>query len=145
VTIGTMSPRARNAFAPLGESLGELLKLGALLLFGALLGASFLVEVGVRGWAFAALALAVARPLSIELALFRSGLGVPERLVAGWFGPKGFASVVYGLLVAHAGLERGPVLLHAIGATVVLSIIAHSSTDVPVARWFRRRAPERPA
>ncbi len=145
VTIGTVSPRARRAFAPLGESLGELLKLGALLLFGALLTGGFLVGVGVRGWIFAALALLLARPLALGIALLRTEVAWRERLVAGWFGPKGFASVVYGLLVVHGGLERAPLLMRLIGATILLSIVAHSSTDVPVERWYRKRAAAAPS
>ncbi len=56
-----------------------------------------------------------------------------ERLLAGWFGPKGFASVVYGLLILQAGV---PHLAHLVGMAVTASIVVFSSTDILVGRWF---------
>lgn len=59
-----------------------------------------------------------------------------EKLVAAWFGPKGFASVVYGLLVLQAGIPQGQEAYTLIAVCIAFSIIAHSSTDVPIARLF---------
>jgi NhaP-type Na+/H+ or K+/H+ antiporter len=53
-----------------------------------------------------------------------------------WFGPKGFASVVYGLLVLESGIELSDEVFHLVALVIVLSILAHSSTDVIVARQF---------
>jgi NhaP-type Na+/H+ and K+/H+ antiporter len=47
-----------------------------------------------------------------------------------WFGFKGFASVVYGLLVLESGIEASDMLFHLIA--FVISIIARSSTDVAI-------------
>jgi NhaP-type Na+/H+ or K+/H+ antiporter len=143
-TVGTISPRGRDRFAPLGGQLVELLKLAALMLLGTVLSGHFIAEVGWRGWFFALLALAAVRPCALALALLGSSLPWRDRLVAGWFGPKGFASVVYGLLVARAHLPDGQLLVHVIGATILLSIVAHSSTDVPVTRWYAEGEEERP-
>jgi NhaP-type Na+/H+ or K+/H+ antiporter len=55
-----------------------------------------------------------------------------------WFGPKGFASVVYGLLVLEAGIPAADEVFHLVALTIVISIIAHSSTDIVVARVFER-------
>ena len=53
-----------------------------------------------------------------------------------WFGPKGFASVVYGLLVLDSGITAADEIFHLVALTIVLSILLHSSTDVVVARAF---------
>jgi NhaP-type Na+/H+ or K+/H+ antiporter len=53
-----------------------------------------------------------------------------------WFGPKGFASVVYGLLVLNSGIPAADEIFHLVALTITLSIIAHSSSDVLVARQF---------
>lgn len=120
---------------PLGEGISELLKLGALFLFGALITPDFFRDVGWSGLLFVAALLLVVRPASLTVSLLGSGLGWPERLAAAWFGPRGFASVVYGLLVLRAvGGERGAYLFHVIAVTVVASIVLHSSSDVLVAR-----------
>ncbi|MGN6643070.1 MAG: cation:proton antiporter, partial [Verrucomicrobiota bacterium] len=62
----------------------------------------------------------------------------PERFVAAWFGPKGFASVIYAIIVLKTHLPDVEKLFHLIALVIALSIIAHSSTDVPIARWFCR-------
>ena len=136
ITIATMSPELRAAFHQFGELVAELLKLGALLVFGALISIRFLGEIGITGYVFAALALFAARPLALGIALLRSKLNRKERLAAAWFGPKGFASVVYALLILEAGLARSDELFHLAALVITASILAHSSTDVLVARWF---------
>lgn len=136
ITVATMSPAIREAFHEFGELVAELLKLAALLIFGALISPRFLTEIPPAGYLFAAVALFVARPVSLAVALIGSTLGVRERIAAAWFGPKGFASVVYGLLILRSGVGARSELFHLVALVVAASIIAHSSTDVVIARWF---------
>ncbi|TMR02163.1 sodium:proton antiporter [Actinomadura soli] len=136
VTVATLGSRHREAFEEFGELLAELLKLAALLVFGALLSPAFLGDVGWTGWTFAVLALVIARPVAIWVSFLRSGLTAREQAAVMWFGPKGFASVVYGLLVLEAGITEGEHIFHLVGVTIALSILAHSSTDIIVARSF---------
>jgi NhaP-type Na+/H+ or K+/H+ antiporter len=84
---------------------------------------------------FIALATFAVRPPAIVLSLLGTELRWREKLVAGWFGPKGFASVVYGLLILQAGLNR---LAHIVGLCVITSIVIFSSTDILVGRWFQK-------
>jgi NhaP-type Na+/H+ or K+/H+ antiporter len=142
ITVASADPEARDEFHAFGELIGELLKLAALLVFGALMSPAFLAEVPASGWVFAVLAIVAVRPLSIVIALAGAHLPWRELGAAAWFGPKGFASVVYGLLVLGAGLPRSDQLFHLIAVVIVLSILAHSSTDVLVARLFHE--PEEP-
>jgi NhaP-type Na+/H+ or K+/H+ antiporter len=86
---------------------------------------------------FALVALIVARPLALAISFLRSGLGVREQFAAMWFGPKGFASVVYALIVLEAAVPDADEVFHLVALTNVLSIIAHSSTDIVVARSFK--------
>jgi NhaP-type Na+/H+ or K+/H+ antiporter len=104
--------------------------------FGALLSPTFLVEVPWYGWLFALLALFVARPIALWVSFIRSGLGLREQAAAMWFGPKGFASVVYGLIVLQSGIPAADEIFHLVAVTIALSILLHSSTDVVVVRWF---------
>ncbi len=66
-----------------------------------------------------------------------------------WFGPKGFASVVYSLIVLESGIPVADEVFHLVALTIVLSIIAHSSTDIVVARSFEHAdltpEPDKPA
>lgn len=144
VTLATLRPDAQKRFHLFGEQFAELLKLAALLVFAALISPQFLSEIGVSGYLFAALVLVVARPVALAAALWRARIGPREKAAAMWFGPKGFASVVYGLIVLQSGLPDADHAFHLIAIAVIASIIAHSSTDVVVARWLKA-APNEPA
>lgn len=138
VTIATLAPELRDSFHEFGELVTELLKLVAILVFGALISPSFLAEIPVSGYVFAVLALLVARPVAIALSFLGSRLPPRELAAVAWFGPKGFASVVYGLIVLESGADTADEMFHLIALVVVLSILAHSSTDVPIAHYFAR-------
>ncbi|MCS0500251.1 cation:proton antiporter [Protaetiibacter mangrovi] len=142
VTIASAMPDMRDAFIEFGDFVAEIVKLLALFVFGALIAPSVLADVDVFGYIFAILALVLARPLAVEISLLGSGLPWEERATAAWFGPKGFASVLYGLLVLESGTDDSDHLFHLIVVVISLSIIAHSSTDTPVARWFAKRERE---
>jgi NhaP-type Na+/H+ or K+/H+ antiporter len=136
VTVASSEPSLRDEFRRFGELITELLKLVTLLLFGALISPNFFTQLSALDYVFAGLALIVARPVAMELALWRSEVDWGERLTAGWFGPKGFASVVYGLLLFQRNVPNAERLFHLIALVIAGSIVAHSSTDVLLARWF---------
>jgi len=46
--------------------------------------------------------------------------------------------VIYGLLIVHAAVPGADRMFHLVAIVVTGSMIAHSSTDVLFARWFRR-------
>ncbi len=76
-------------------------------------------------------------PLALAVSFQGSSIGRREWAAAAWFGPKGFASVVYGLIVLESGVELSDEMFHLIAVVVAASILLHSSTDVVVARQFR--------
>lgn len=136
VTMITVAPHFRDAFHEFGELITELLKLAAILVFGALISLTFLGEIGVGGYVFALLTLFVVRPVAILLSFLGSRINRREWFAVAWFGPKGFASVVYGLLVLESGVVLADEMFHLIAIAVAASILLHSSTDVVVARQF---------
>jgi NhaP-type Na+/H+ or K+/H+ antiporter len=142
VALATISPRASGDFHALGEQIGELLKLSAVLVFAATLSAPN-PRLPWLDYVFAVLVLTFVRTVAIAVALVGSGLTRAERLVAAWFGPKGFASVLYGLMLLKSGVANGRALFDVIALVIVLSIVLHSSTDVPVAKYFARLSPSR--
>ncbi|GHF78244.1 cation:proton antiporter [Streptomyces filamentosus] len=134
--LAAVAPESHKAFEPLGEALAELAKFAALLVFGALLTPQLFGDLSWGGYAAAVLAIVLIRPGSLLLSLWGTRIDRREKLVAAWFGPKGFASVVYGLLVLQAGIPQGQEAYTLIAVCIAFSIIAHSSTDVPIARLF---------
>ncbi len=128
-----------------GELLTEILKLTALFVFGALISSTLSRGVSISECVFMVLTLAVARPVALAIALVRSRLGWRERVTAAWFGPKAFASVVFALVVLHrahgtAAERSAERLFHLVALVVAASILAHSSTDLLVARWLEGRS-----
>ncbi|CAL9306739.1 MULTISPECIES: cation:proton antiporter [Streptomyces] len=131
-----VSPEAKEAFEPLGEALAELAKFAALLVFGALLTPQLFGDLSLGGYAAVVLAIVLIRPASMLISLIGTRFNRREKLTAAWFGPKGFASVVYGLLVLQSGIPQAEEAYTLIAVCIAFSIIAHSSTDVPIARMF---------
>lgn len=138
VAVATRRDPEAHGVTDFDELVAELLKLAALLVFGAVLSPAFIADFSVGDYLFVVATLLLVRPVALAIALLGSGLTRGEWLAAAWFGPKGFASVVYALLVLDAGLPSGDEIFHLAGAVVTLSIVAHSSTDVVVARLFER-------
>jgi CBS domain-containing protein len=136
VTTVSFAAHVASGFRRFGDTLTELLKLGALLLFGASIAPQVFVELGWRGWVFVLVALLLARPVAVGVALVGSRLTGRERLAAAWFGPKGFSSVFYSLLILTEAGHGASRLFDLVAVVIVASMVAHSSTDVPIARWF---------
>ena len=140
-TTASVSDAARRAFERFGELVTELFKLAAVLVFGALLTTEMFTQRGLRIWAFALLLLFVVRPVAMVLALMRGGLDRREFATIAWFGPKGFASVTYGLLVLQSDAVHARQLFVLIAVATAVSIVLHSSSDHPIAQLFRSRPP----
>jgi sodium/hydrogen antiporter len=145
ITVVSVSPRFRDAFHQFGELLAELLKLAAILVFGALISLTFLMEISLGGYVFVLLVLVAVRPVALAVSFLGARINLPEFAAAAWFGPKGFASVVYGLLVLESGVKLSEEMFHLIALVVAASILLHSSTDVVVARRFRGSDLEAPS
>jgi sodium/hydrogen antiporter len=77
------------------------------------------------------------------LALTGMDLRIGEKLFIGWFGPRGLASVVFGVIIFHEKLPGGDTLVATVVYTVVLSIIAHGISANPLiaALGARSRGP----
>jgi len=136
ITVATVQPEIRESFRAFAEPLTELLKLAALLVFGALLTPALIADLSWWDFLFALVALVAVRPLAVGVSLLGEPLSWKETFVIGWFGPKGFASVVYGLLILKSSAPHAEHLFHLVALVVAGSIVAHSSTDVLIARWF---------
>jgi NhaP-type Na+/H+ or K+/H+ antiporter len=136
VTLATVAPRATHAFEEFGELVSELTKFAAVLVFGALLTPQFFLGLSAGEWLVALLSLLLVRPASVLVSLWRSGLSRREQYAAAWFGPKGFASVVYVLLVVQSGIPSAQTVFELVALTIAVSMVAHSMSDVPVSKAF---------
>ncbi len=82
--------------------------------------------------------LTVARMVPVAIALIGSGLRAPTVAFMGWFGPRGLASMLFGLLIREQYDAEDPVLFHIIALTVFASVVLHGVTAAPWAAAYGR-------
>ena len=119
------------------EGAGGLLALMVWLVFGAVMVVPGFEAAHWEDYVFAVLALTVLRMVPVALSLIGSGLDRATVALVGWFGPRGLASVVFGL-IAFDTLD--PTAAHEVLAlvvvTVTLSVVLHGLTAGPLAARY---------
>ncbi len=122
-----------------GEQMGELVGLVVWLLVGTIAIGLF-DDVTWGMIAFAVLALTVLRMVPVALALAGSGLSGTTVAFIGWFGPRGLASIVFGIIAFDDLPEgEGHTIVAMILLTVVLSVFLHGITAGPLAELYGKR------
>lgn len=119
------------------EDAGQLLSLLVWFVFGAVMLVPGLRDATWRDVVYALLALTAVRMLPVAVALAGSGLHRSSVAFVGWFGPRGLASVVFGLL-AYDTLRAGPsrIVLATVVVTVAASVVAHGLSASPLAARY---------
>jgi NhaP-type Na+/H+ or K+/H+ antiporter len=137
LAFGHVAREACEGAYDFAEDEGQLLALLTFLAFGAVLAGPQLDEVTWRVALFAVLALTVMRMLPVALSLVGVGLRRATVLYVGWFGPRGLASILFALfLVEEAELPGTSELSLVVTWTVLLSVLLHGLTSVPVTRRY---------
>jgi sodium/hydrogen antiporter len=124
------------------EEWGQLINLAVFFLFGLLVvrdAAQFTSAMAV----YAVLSLTLVRMLPVGVSLIGTGLRLPAVLFMGWFGPRGLASIVLGLVYLEQETHQPgeSTIRLAVMVTVILSIFAHGLSAQPGIRWLSRFAP----
>ncbi|HBZ54555.1 MAG TPA: sodium:proton exchanger, partial [Syntrophobacteraceae bacterium] len=90
---------------------------------------------------YAALSLTVVRMLPVAVALIGTRLSAATLVFMGWFGPRGLASIVLGLvyLEQESHLPGEPTISLAVMVTVALSIFAHGFSTLPGIGLYARK------
>jgi NhaP-type Na+/H+ or K+/H+ antiporter len=128
---------ADDSSAAFAEELGGVLNAVTLLVFGAVVLVAVWPDIGIVEVGYAVLSLTVIRMVPVAIAMLRSGARPPTVLFLGWFGPRGLASIVFGVVVVEtSGLPHTSDLVAAISTTVALSIVLHGVTATPLVRRY---------
>ncbi|RPJ35188.1 MAG: sodium:proton exchanger [Verrucomicrobiaceae bacterium] len=124
------------------EEWGQILNLAVFFLFGMLIARDS-GGFGVAPFIYALLSLTVVRMLPVAVSLNGSGLDKTTVAFMGWFGPRGLASIVLGLvyLEEEKHLPGEEVTRLAVMATVLLSIFAHGLSAKPGILLLARKSP----
>src|SRR5215216_2794559 len=140
LVVGPTVERVGEQLIRFTEAEGQLLNLSVFFIFGVLV----LGVIQPLSWEvalYALLSLTVIRILPVALSLYGTHLRGISVLFAGWFGPRGLASIVLGLIV----VEEAPLLPGrdeiemVVGLTVLLSVLLHGVTSAPLSAVYARR------
>jgi NhaP-type Na+/H+ or K+/H+ antiporter len=114
------------------EEWGQLLNLSVFFLFGILVARAG-HRFTVAHLLYAILSLTLVRMLPVAMALLGAQLQKSTVLFMGWFGPRGLASIVLGLVYLEhkMDLPGESTISLAVMATVLLSIFAHGLSAMP--------------
>jgi sodium/hydrogen antiporter len=122
------------------EQWGQLLNLAVFWLFG-LVAVRALPQFNLALALYAVLSLTVVRMLPVAIALIGTRLSLATVLFMGWFGPRGLASIVLGLvyLQQEMNLPGEATIRLAVIVTVLLSIFAHGLSAAPGIGLYTRK------
>jgi sodium/hydrogen antiporter len=122
------------------EQWGQVFNLAVFFLFGILV-ARARGEFAPAHFLYAILSLTVVRMLPVAIALIGTGLSRSTVVFMGWFGPRGLASVVLGLvyLEQQTHLPGEAAIRLTVMATVLVSIFAHGLTALPGIGLYAKR------
>jgi len=122
------------------EAWGELLNFFVFFIFGIIV-VEFIPMFDSITLIFAVLSLTVVRMLPVAVAMLRTQLAPASILFMGWFGPRGLASIVLGLIFIEGELHLNAesYIVNAIVATILLSIFAHGVSALPSIKWYSKQ------
>ena len=99
--FGRIAGRDADA-AAFSEELGAVLNGVTLIVFGAAVLGSLWSQIGLAEVLYAVLSLTLVRMVPVAIAMLGSRARPPTVLFLGWFGPRGLASIVFGVVVVEA-------------------------------------------
>lgn len=121
------------------EGWGQILNLSVFTLFGAICARDW-QQFELIHFGYAILSLTVIRMLPVALALIGSRLSLSTVIFMGWFGPRGLASIVLGLIYfieAHRTVDVD--IKFAVITTVLCSIFLHGLSASPGIKVYAKR------
>jgi NhaP-type Na+/H+ or K+/H+ antiporter len=124
------------------EVSGTLLSLFVWTVFGANLMVSLFHPFRPVELLYALLSLTLIRMIPVAISMIGTRLRLDTVLVMGWFGPRGLASVVFTLMAYESFHEANRTFdtLAAVATwTILLSVVLHGISAVPLAKWYERR------
>ncbi len=112
---------------------GEGLAGATFAVFGAILAGPALERVTWEILLYSLLSLTLVRMIPVWVSMLGSHVQPHTRLFLGWFGPRGLASIVFGLLVLETAGESNvsEELFDVVAWTVLLSVVLHGLSAQP--------------
>lgn len=141
---GNTSEKTREHIEDFAESEGELFVLISFFLFGLAFVPATIEYVTWNVVVYALLSLTVLRMLPVMISLIGAKLDFATMAFIAWFGPRGVASILYVLIVAHemGSIEGFETIYAVVTVTVLMSILAHGLSAQPFANLYAKNHKE---
>jgi NhaP-type Na+/H+ or K+/H+ antiporter len=144
LVYGRMLGQRAHATVLLDEEIGQLLSAITFFVFAASALEPLIDEIRLSSVVYAALSLTLIRIVPVAVSLVGSRASWQTALFAGWFGPRGLASIVFMLVVVEeADLDGTDRIVEVATLTVLMSVFAHGLTAIPLTNryveWFAER------
>ena len=122
------------------ESEGEVLILISFLVFGLTFIPATMEFWNIKVVFYSILSLTAFRMIPVAFSLLGLGLSFKSKLFIGWFGPRGIASILYVMTVAHKieVVEVSNTLFSVITLTILMSIILHGLSAKPLVNLYAK-------
>jgi sodium/hydrogen antiporter len=122
------------------EEWGQLLNLFVFFIFGVIVARTW-PQFNLSYVIYAVLSLTVVRMLPVAISLKGTRLSAVTVLFMGWFGPRGLASIVLGMVYLEQNSQHlgESTIRLAVMMTVMLSIFAHGITAMPGISLYAKR------
>jgi len=138
LTVRALIGRKTEDHVELAENIGQIGAEVTFVVFGATMVWPALGEVTPSILIFVVAILTVGRMLPVALSLLGTGLKTWTVIFFGWFGPRGLASLLFGLLIIDEANETKSLLFTIITITIFCSVVLHGITAAPGAKAFSR-------
>ncbi len=143
IVSGNLSRGDHQLYFEFSERTSQLLMIVTFVIFGAVFAGEAVRSLTWEIALYSVLSLALIRPLSVAIAMFRSRFHTSTVLFMGWFGPRGLASIVFAFMVLdETALAQHELIFNVIAWTVLLSTFVHGLSAQLGVRWYANRAQE---
>jgi sodium/hydrogen antiporter len=138
--LSGLGPRHKEGLLRGAVATGEALALLTWIAFGVGALAQITGRLTWTALLYAVLSLTAIRMVPVYLCLTGTGMRVAEKLFVAWFGPRGLATIVFGVIVIGEKLPGNDTIMAVAGGTVLLSVIAHGVTANPLVKVMAGRS-----
>jgi len=140
LTLGNATRSLCTCLYDFAQAEGQLLSLLTFLIFGAVLLPLALHYFSWSVMLYSVLSLTLIRMIPVLISLMGLKLRADSLFYLSWFGPRGIASILFGLIVLEASnIPIKEELMSIVVLTVFISVIVHGVTAYPLSKWYGQR------
>jgi NhaP-type Na+/H+ or K+/H+ antiporter len=147
--FGGLNRQQRESLLMAAEGTGDALSLITWVAFGSSIVVLVFAQITWQAVVYGVLSLTLVRMVPVAIALLGLKQNLYTVLFAGWFGPRGLASIVFAVMVLDARLPYSQEIAVVVSLTIIFSVIAHGLSATPLAnrygRWWSRHQVKHPS